>query len=102
MRGHKRLKDNVQVSVEWVARQLYAIPMTNKKGEPTLQFSFSTKLVHMLRPCEPVYDRNIRAFFFLPQASAHKSLDKKLARLMPAYEFLRREYDRVIRKNLLL
>ncbi len=99
------LKSNSEVGVEAVARKLYEIPTgvpsTANPERHTLQFSFSTKLVHMLRPHEPVYDSNVRAFFFLPDGSTQSSVDEKLYRLLPAYEFLRDEYRRVIQKGLL-
>jgi hypothetical protein len=67
----ERLKGTAEVSLRDVAKRFYAIPI-NEKGKQALLFSFSTKLVHMLRPHEPVYDSNVRAFFFLPEASAQR------------------------------
>jgi hypothetical protein len=55
----------------------------------------------MLRPHTPVYDSNVEAFFFLPKGPARESMNKKLQRLLLAYAFLSRKYNRVIEKGLL-
>jgi hypothetical protein len=94
------LKDDDQIAVEDVARKLYKTP-TRADGRQSLQFSFSTKLIHTLRPNSPVYDSNVEAFYFLPTKSLSESLEKKLQRLLLAYNFLVFEYERVLRHDLL-
>jgi hypothetical protein len=95
----ERLKRNPDVSLEAVARQLYQIPTQGIRQ--TLQFSFSSKLIHMLRPNEPVYDSTVEAFFFLPKGSTREPLDQKLERLLSSVAFLQREYCRILQMGLL-
>ncbi len=49
----QELKDQQNISVEAVARHLLKVP-TNANGH-SLQFSFATKLVHMLRLDQPIF-----------------------------------------------
>ena len=98
-------KCDKNISPEWITRKLYAIP--TQRQRQTVQFSFSTKLYHTLHPNAPVYDSSVEAFFFLPRSPAQKQkdvqqhLDRNLKRLLPAYEFLHREYARILQKGLL-
>ena len=85
-------------SVEAVARHLYAFP-TGTDGRKTLQFSFASKLVHMISPAMPVYDRMVEHFYFLPNGS-ETGLDR-LGKLMKSYDFLVGEHRRIIGANLL-
>ena len=98
-------KNDPKIDVEGVARKLYSTPT---RGEHhTLQFSFSTKLIHMLRQDRPVYDSSVEAFYFLPRDSVQKQIDSKqhletnLKRMLPSYDFLVREYARVLQNGLL-
>jgi len=87
------------VTVEGITRTLYEIPI-NAKEEKALQFSFASKLVHMVNPRLPVYDRMVESFYFLPR-SYTGTPEKKLANLLRSYRFLVREHDRVLRQGLL-
>ena len=49
-----------EIGIEAVARHLLKFP-TRRDGGHTLQFSFATKLVHVLRPDRPVYDSTVAA-----------------------------------------
>jgi len=86
-------------TVEWITRTLYEIPV-NAKEVKALQFSFASKLVHMVNPRLPVYDRMVESFYFLPRPYAGTS-EKKLANLLRSYRFLVSEYDRILREGLL-
>jgi len=88
-----------RAGVEQVARKLYEIPV-NSKGRKVLQFSFASKLVHMVNPELPVYDRMVEAFYYLPRSYAGKP-EKKLENLLASYRFLVKEYDRILREGLL-
>lgn len=88
-----------QVTVEEITRTLYEIPI-NAKEKKALQFSFATKLVHMVNPSLPVYDRWVENFYFLPR-SYTGTPEKKLANLLRSYRFLVREYDRILREGLI-
>jgi hypothetical protein len=120
----ERLKCNPDITVEAVVRQLYPIPTHQDRqhqdrqhqdrqhqdrqhqdrqhqDRQSVQLSFSTKLIHMLHPHEPVYDSAVQAFYFLPKGANGGTVDRKLARLLRAIEFLRHEYGRVLRMGLL-
>jgi hypothetical protein len=88
------------VTVEGVARHLLPVP-THGNGRQSLQFSFASKLVHMLNPEQPVYDSMVESFFFLPTGGANETTEQKIARLLISYEFLRAEYGRVLEQGLL-
>ncbi|HPD28621.1 MAG TPA: hypothetical protein PLL20_01405 [Phycisphaerae bacterium] len=92
-------KGKPDVDIEAVARQLYEIPV--RRGKKQLQFSFVTKLRHMRQPTAPIYDANVEAFFMLPRKDQSHPVDERLANLMMNYEFLVKEYDRVISNDLL-
>lgn len=100
--GHlEQLKGQPEhVTVEAVARHLLPIP-THGSGRQSLQFSFSSKLVHMLDSEKPVYDSLVEDFFFLPSGVANEATEKKISRLLASYEFLQVEYGRVIEQGLL-
>ncbi len=66
-----------------------------------LQFSFATKLVHMIDPRLPVYDSYVAAFYFYAPASSKTTPAKRIDDLVEFYEFLREEYARVLRDGLL-
>jgi hypothetical protein len=85
--------------IEVVARQLYKF--TNEDKRPSLQFSFATKLVHMLDRDAPIYDSSVRSFFLLRDISWLKNAESKLPLYLDAYQFLKAEYERVIRESLL-
>jgi hypothetical protein len=88
-----------QATVEGITRTLYETPI-NAKGEKALQFSFASKLVHMINPKLPVYDRMVETFYFLPR-SYTGTPEKKLANLLLSYRFLVNEFDRVLTEGLL-
>jgi hypothetical protein len=68
----------------------------------SLQFSFATKLAHMVDPRLPVYDSFLAAFYFFASPSVDpKAVEKRLTELMCFYDFLRDEYSRVLKKRLL-
>jgi hypothetical protein len=82
-----------------LARKLYETPV-NSTERRALQFSFASKLVHMINTSLPVYDRMVETFYFLPRSYAGKP-DKKLDNLLASYRFLVKEYDRILRDGLL-
>ena len=100
--GHlEQLKGQPEhVTVEAVARHLLPIP-THGNGRQSLQFSFASKLVHMLNPEQPVYDSMVQSFYFLPSGGANETTEQKIARLLASYEFLYAEYGRVLQQGLL-
>jgi hypothetical protein len=70
------------------------------KENGALEFSFATKLAHMIDPHVPVYDSLVAAFYFYPRPS-DKSFDARLRRYLAFHEFLICEYQRVLAQDLL-
>lgn len=95
----EREKYSPMGDVEWVTRKLYEIP-ANSTEKRTLQFSFASKLVHMVNPGLPVYDRMVETFYFLPRSYTGGS-EKKLENLLASYRFLVKEYERILQEQFL-
>jgi hypothetical protein len=75
---------------------------TNDDDSPgSLQFSFATKLAHMVDGRLPVYDSFIAAFYFYDPPPSGKSMTVRLNGLMEFHQFLRDEYRRVLDSGLL-
>ncbi len=55
----------------------------------------------MIDPHLPIYDAMISSFYFLPAASASNNLEKRLAQCGQWFDFLKREYDRILAGGLL-
>jgi len=89
-----------QIGIEAVVKALYEVP-SNSKGIKTIQFSFATKLLHTIDNTRPVYDSLVGDFYFFPQIKPSWKYDKKLSAYIHAYDFLLREYKRVLVKGLL-
>ena len=83
-------------TVEAIARRLWEAPV-NRSGRRSLQFSFASKLVHMVNPDLPLYDSRVEDFYFLPPTSANEKLEAK----MESYRFLVEEYKRVLEDGIL-
>jgi hypothetical protein len=66
-----------------------------------LQFSFATKLAHMINPRLPVYDSFVASFFFYAAPSSDRPFEERLQKLLAFYAFLEREYERVLTHGLL-
>jgi hypothetical protein len=96
----EKLKQESKIELKRVAQDLFEVP-THGDGRQSLQFSFASKMVHMLRPQFPVYDSTVEAFFFLPLGSQSESTERKLDRLLESHRFLKWEYDRVLNEGLL-
>lgn len=90
--------DNPGPTVEAATRHLYEVP-TSADGQHTLQFSFASKLVHMIAPTLPIYDRMVERFYFLPEET--RTGLNKLPMLLQSYNCLVHEYQRIIEAQLL-
>ena len=93
-------KRGLKLDLAQLCQKLYEIP-TNTKGGKSLQFSFVTKLLHMVSPELPIYDSMVRKFYFLPEPNSKIDLKKRLHEYKTVYDFLTREYRRVLNENLL-
>ena len=88
-------------TVGTVAQQLLQVPCHNN-GQRALQFSFASKLVHMLNPQLPVWDSMVESYYFLPKGSTIETTEQKLQRLLASYDFLCVEYNRILQQGALL
>ena len=83
-----------------LASLLYRIP-SHSSGRHTLQFSFATKLAHMHDGRLPIYDSRVADFYAFRPPDSALPLNSRISRLCWFYEFLEREYARVLEQGLL-
>ncbi len=88
------------VDLREVTKKFYEIP-SNTTGTKKLQFSFCTKLCHVIDPCLPIYDSMIRDFYFFVEPKRNSSLIIRIETFLFFYEFLIKEYRRIISEKLL-
>ena len=86
-----------RVELEQVTRTICDVDGANYG----LQFSFATKLVHMVDPTVPVFDSFVAAFYFFTPPTSGGPFDERLAKLLGFHRFLEREYARVLQNGLL-
>lgn len=72
-----------------------------EKGNDIIQFSFATKLAHMVNQTLPIYDDRVSAFFFLREPETDPDFNNRLQLYSDRHEFLKREYGRVLADGLL-
>ena len=94
----ERLKGESDHDIAEVTRILYEIP-TNIKGKKTLQFSFSSKLLHSLDPHKPIYDKMVAGFYNFPVPNHTKSYQDRLQSFLSFYNSLFAEYTNVLNKG---
>ena len=82
-----------------LVNQLYKIPIRPNKH--ALQFSFCTKLCHMLDRHLPIYDSNIRNFYDFKRPSYSLPVQQRIAQFVDFHQYLVTEYDRVLHDGLL-
>jgi hypothetical protein len=88
------------ITVANLAHQLYGTP-THGNGRRSLQFSFATKLLHMVSPDTPIYDSLVAAFYFFQEPERNLALAQRIGVLAAFYIFLGQEYQRICTNNLL-
>ena len=79
---------------------LHATP-THGNGRKSLQFSFASKLLHMVSPSMPIYDSLVAAFYFYQEPSRKLTPEQRVASLVGFHSFLFSEYQRILTNNLL-
>jgi hypothetical protein len=67
----------------------------------TLQFSYPTKLCHMVSPKLPIYDSRVARFYLFQEPSTHWPLPTRITAYVAFHDFLRDEYARILSGNLL-
>jgi hypothetical protein len=83
-----------------IALRLYDVPV-NGAGKQALQFSFATKLVHMVFPHAPVYDAKIAAFYHFKPLDSDRPVNERITNFLDFYLFLREEHKRILYNGLL-
>ena len=79
---------------------LHATP-THGNGRNSLQFSFASKLLHMVSPSMPIYDSLVAAFYFYQEPSRKLTPEQRVASLVGFHSFLCTEYQRILALDLL-
>jgi hypothetical protein len=82
-----------------LTNDLYQIP-THKKGKQSVQFSFASKLLHMIDHHSPIYDDLIASFYFW-EPPDQKQPEQRIQELGNFHQFLCQEFGRILKANLL-
>ena len=92
-------------SVGHLCKELLAVSTRKKKKSQetcqTLQFSYPTKLCHTANPKLPIYDTNVAQFYLFQEPSTRFPQPMRIKAYLEFYEFLRGEYARVLKNDLL-
>lgn len=88
------------IHIRDVVEELYKVP-TNAKGVKVIMFSFASKLFHTVDNSQPLYDSFVADFYFFPQITPYWKYDKKLATYLESYNYLQREYKRIMDNHIL-
>ncbi len=83
-----------------LTNELYQIP-THNNGRQALQFSFCSKLCHMLNRQSPIYDSMIRDFYFFTEPDRNLPLQQRINECLQFHQFLINEYNRILDQGLL-
>jgi len=103
----KRLKAgcNQTPEIAQICTDLLPLSTRKKKGSEetiqTLQFSFPSKLCHMLDPHFPIYDSNVQRFYLYQEPPRKLPFKERINGLVAFHSFLIDEYARILTKNLL-
>lgn len=82
-----------------LAHELYQIPIN--RNRQALQFSFCTKLCHMVNHQIPIYDSNIRRFYRFNEPSRDLPIIERIREYARSHQFLIDEYNRILNEGLL-
>ena len=91
--------DNNGVLLNTLAFELYQIPINTDRQ--ALQFSFCTKLCHMLNRHLPIYDSMITTFYNFRAPGTNLPVQQRIAQLIEFHQFLVSEYQRVLHNGFL-
>ena len=94
------LNNNNPPQIAELANELYQIP-THSNGRQSLQFSFCSKLCHMLNRQIPIYDAMIRDFYFFTEPTSNLPLPQRINEYAQFHHFLIDEYNRILNQGLL-
>jgi len=93
-------KTNHEVSLSEILMSLKPVSQTSK-GRKSIQFSFATKLVHMINDDEPIYDSRIKMFYKKTEPPAAMEYKKRVATYIDIQKSIKDEYRHIIDDKLL-
>jgi len=82
-----------------LVNELFAVPV--RPNKQALEFSFCTKLCHMLNQRFPIYDSKIREFYSFTPPSYSLPVESRVSRLIRFHKYLVTEYNKVLDDGLL-
>lgn len=88
------------IEIRSLCKNLYEVP-THKNEQKTIQFSFATKLAHMINPALPIYDNLVCSFYFLKVAWPKGDFSQRIELYLSVYKFLLKELERIKTNGLL-
>jgi hypothetical protein len=92
----QNIRNQTQLDLRETLRCVCHETLNDRKGGQSLEFSFATKLVHTMAPKSPIYDANVRAFYFLPDTNTGGDIETRIGRCLEVYDALVRGYDLVL------
>ncbi|MFD3157952.1 hypothetical protein ACFIJ5_13940 [Haloimpatiens sp. FM7330] len=92
-------KNESDISLQYVVKKLNNKELY-KKEKGKIQFSFSSKLVHMINNKKPIYDSKIANFYNLPKLNKN-NYNETIKKMEMIYGSIDKEYDRIIKEKLL-
>lgn len=87
-----------EFELEKIIKKLYNFP--NRKGQPTLQFSFATKLINTIDDTFPIYDSKVAKMFQFNRPN-HSNFDKKLIKYQEQLDEIKSGYNQILNSNLI-
>ncbi len=87
-----------QFDFDVILERLFNFP--NRKGQNTLQFSFTTKMFNMINNVMPIYDSEVAKMFGFSRPY-NKEFDKKLDKYLDQFERISNGYNEIQEKGLL-
>lgn len=90
-----KLLSDKQINLKSILLELYEIPTL--KGKSTIQFSFTTKLLHTIDSGYPIFDSEVGKVFNMRVSGADR--DTKIASCVKIYDSLRIYYTELIKEE---
>ncbi len=87
------------INIDDIVKLLYQ--EKNRKGQESLQFSFSSKLLHTLDNSFPIYDSEISFLFEFKRPYSSKDFSERMKTYKTQYEELKFTYETIISHKLL-
>jgi len=95
----EKYKNRQHLEFKPILNQLHQFK--NRKGQKTIQFSFTTKMFNMIDERMPIYDKYVAKMFNLSYPN-NKDIDKKINTYLNHYQIIKEGYKEIYNKNLLM